>query len=1111
MNYYKIIVKKNTMSVEVASQNKGKFREKFRLSTVLVIPFIIPIVASTGLVGWFSFRNGQRGIQELVNQLQSEASTRVNQYLNNYLKTPHQINQINLDALNSGLINLEDFRTMERVFRKQLQVFQVGYINYANQKGDFIGVTFDSKNRNKIVVEVFNRSKSNKLSRYATDDKGNRTNLLFTGEYDFTVEAWYADAVKAGKPLWSKIYRWSGGGDNEEILSISSSYPVRDDKKNLVGVLGIDLTLSQISDFLRNLKVSPSGRIFIVERDGLLVANSSSETPFELVQGVAQRLNVVNSRDPLIKATAQHLQKNFGNFKQIKNTQKFDFELEGGRQLAYAEPWQDEFGLDWLVVVVVPESDFMAQINRNTRTTILLCAIAFIAATAIGIFTSSRITSPILKISQASEEIAVGSLERRVAESNIIEIDKLANSFNSMARQLQESFATLEKHNDDLKHLDQLKDEFLANTSHELRTPLNGIIGIAESLIDGVTGQLSPATISNLSMIVSSGRRLSNLINDILDFSKLRHANIELQLKPVGMREIADIVLTLSRPLIGHKNLQLINTIPVLPPANADENRLQQILYNLVGNAIKFTDSGTIEVSASLVMGNEQLAITVADTGIGIPADKFDRIFELFEQADGSTAREYGGSGLGLAVTKKLVELHGGEITVASNVGVGSQFTFTLPVWQSNVERVSSTPIIKTEVKNKNQSVSSGAGTQMPSDYPEQNQNLNPIPGEFNILIVDDEPVNLQVLANHLYLQNYAITQATNGEEALEIIENGFKPDLIVLDVMMPRMSGYEVTQKLRDRFPATDLPILLLTAKSQVSDLVEGLNVGANDYLTKPIAKDELLARIRTHLNLRQLRSENIRLSAELDVAKRLQQMVVPKPEELAAIVGLEIAGFMEPADEVGGDYYDVLYTDGVVTISIGDVTGHGLESGILMVMTQTAVRTLKEIRASDPVVFLDTLNRTIYKNIQRMNSGKNLTLAILNYADGKISISGQHEEIIVVRSGGKIERIETMDLGFPIGLESEIYDFISHKIVELAPGDGVVLYTDGIPEAEDINKKFYGIERLTDVVAMNWHLSSEEIKQAAIADLRQFIGKQKVFDDITLVILKRIGETVA
>ncbi|HBE19106.1 MAG TPA: serine/threonine protein kinase [Cyanobacteria bacterium UBA11149] len=260
-----------------------------------------------------------------------------------------------------------------------------------------------------------------------------------------------------------------------------------------------------------------------------------------------------------------------------------------------------------------------------------------------------------------------------------------------------------------------------------------------------------------------------------------------------------------------------------------------------------------------------------------------------------------------------------------------------------------------------------------------------------------------------------------------------------------------------------------------------------------------------------KRLKSENIRLSAELDLLKQMQQLILPKEDELSEIQKLDIAGFMEPANEVGGDYYDVLDMDGIVTIAIGDVTGHGLESGILMVMTQTAVRTLQEIKEGDPVRFLDTLNRTIYKNVQRMNSDKNLTLALLNYADGIISISGQHEEIIVVRKGGKIERIETLDLGFPIGLDAEIADFISQTTVELAPGDGVVLYTDGIPEAENIEKKFYGMERLCGVVSENWHLSAIEIKEAAIANLREFIGENKVFDDITLVVMKLKDEELA
>jgi serine phosphatase RsbU (regulator of sigma subunit) len=257
-------------------------------------------------------------------------------------------------------------------------------------------------------------------------------------------------------------------------------------------------------------------------------------------------------------------------------------------------------------------------------------------------------------------------------------------------------------------------------------------------------------------------------------------------------------------------------------------------------------------------------------------------------------------------------------------------------------------------------------------------------------------------------------------------------------------------------------------------------------------------------------LKTENLRMSAELDILKQMQQLILPKPAELAAITELDIAGFMEAADEVGGDYYDVLCTDGVVTLCIGDVTGHGLESGILMVMTQTAVRTLKEVQELDPVRFLDTLNRTIYKNIQRMNSDKNLTLALLNYADCKVSISGQHEETLVVRKGGKIERIDMMDLGFPLGLDEDISDWISHVLVDLEPGDGVVLYTDGIPEARNLHKKFYGIERLCEVVSQNWHLSAEQIKQATIDDLREFIGEQKVFDDITLLVLKQQGNIV-
>jgi predicted ATPase/serine phosphatase RsbU (regulator of sigma subunit)/tRNA A-37 threonylcarbamoyl transferase component Bud32 len=252
-------------------------------------------------------------------------------------------------------------------------------------------------------------------------------------------------------------------------------------------------------------------------------------------------------------------------------------------------------------------------------------------------------------------------------------------------------------------------------------------------------------------------------------------------------------------------------------------------------------------------------------------------------------------------------------------------------------------------------------------------------------------------------------------------------------------------------------------------------------------------------------LKAENIRLSAELEVTKRLQQMILPKQSELDAIEGLEIAGFMEPADEVGGDYYDVLQHDGKVKISIGDVTGHGLESGVLMLMTQTAVRTLQESNQTDPVQFLDILNRTIYRNAQRINPYKNLSLSILDYADGMLSISGQHEEVIVVRAGGQLERIDTISLGFPIGMEDDIADFIASEQVQLNSGDLVVLYTDGVTEAFDINQKQYGLERLCEIVRCNCDRSAQEITHLVIDDVKQHIGEQKVFDDITLVVLKQ------
>lgn len=736
------------------------------------------------------------------------------------------------------------------------------------------------------------------------------------------------------------------------------------------------------------------------------------------------------------------------------------------------------------------------QLNRLWNICMMILVVSVLLSLLLAYAIARWLGKPIAKLRAGAQQLHDGNFDTFIDIKSRDEFGTLADTFNQMTTQLKESFKTLEDNNRELKRLDKLKDEFLANTSHELRTPLNGIIGIAESLIDGATGELNNKTKTNLTMIVGSGKRLSTLVNDILDFSKLRRKMLDLHIKPVDIKENVDMVLALSQPLAAKKELKLINTVASdLPPAHADENRLQQILYNLVGNAIKFTESGSVEISAKVV--NNHLELCVSDTGIGIAKDKLDRIFESFEQAEGSTARDYGGTGLGLAVTKQLVQLHDGEIWVESTLGVGSRFFVKLPI---SKEQVKAQP---TQYQLPVQPVSEETEIEIETTVP--------VEGQFKILIVDDEPVNLQVLVNHLSLQNYTIVQASSGMEALKQIEEA-KPDLILLDVMMPKMSGYEVTQKVREKWKTDELPVLLLTAKNQITDLVEGFESGANDYITKPVSKDELLARIKTHLRIKQLREENLRMSAEIAVSRRLQQMLLPKEQEIEQVTNLDIAGFMEPAEEVGGDYYDVLQHNERLLFGIGDATGHGLESGMLALMIQSAVRTFMESEETDTKKFLNSLNGMIYKNVrERLLLDKNITLSLLEYqplssgeTGGILRVSGEHEDLIVVRNG-ELELIDTSDLGVPIGLLDDIAKHVGQTEVVLNTGDVVVLYTDGITEAVNIEEEEYGIERLSEVVKQHWQESAKAIREAVLEDLLKFVGKQKFLDDITLLVLKQ------
>jgi PAS domain S-box-containing protein len=418
----------------------NKALNKLPLRTFLIVPFVVQLISTVGLVGYLAFKNGQQDVNELALKLRQEISDRIAHQLDDFLSLPHQINQINASAIELGLLNTSDFETTGRYFWKQMQVFDVGYISFGNTQGEFIGV--ERLENGSLLINQVSRSKPGKLYIYATDKQGNRTKLLAVKDWEPRQEAWYTDAVKAGKPIWSQIYQWQ---DQPDVISISASYPIYNKTKKISGVLSIDHLLSQMSKFIARLKVSRSGKTFILERNGFLVANSTGERPFRVVNGKAKRIKAIDSKDALIRLTTQYLTDHFGNMSKIDKNQKLDFKIDSERQFIHVTPWRDRLGLDWLIVVVVPESDFMDKINANNHTTIVLCIAATLGSIIIGIITANWVTKPIIRLNNAAKEIAIGQWDNHVNINRADELGELATSFNQMADQLKATFQSLKK------------------------------------------------------------------------------------------------------------------------------------------------------------------------------------------------------------------------------------------------------------------------------------------------------------------------------------------------------------------------------------------------------------------------------------------------------------------------------------------------------------------------------------------------------------------------------------------------------------------------------------------------------------------------------------------
>jgi signal transduction histidine kinase len=557
------------------------------------------------------------------------------------------------------------------------------------------------------------------------------------------------------------------------------------------------------------------------------------------------------------------------------------------------------------------QAEAVASLREHT---VFIMGFAILLGLFLARMLSNSIASRVQLMVEAMKRVEQGHFSERLRPTGNDELDTLARQFNIMTEQLNQNDHTIRDLNsglerkvkrrtrqltrsrrklkrslDRLVEHDRLKTEFFSNVSHELRTPLTMILAPVDRLLDH-RDTLTQDAANMLEMVRLNGYRLLDLINRLLDFSKLEAGQMKLHVSAVDVNGLVQKLVAAATPLAAQRQIELVAQCdPAIGLFGADEEKVETVIANLVSNAMKFTPQGG-RVRVETHAAPDRMWLSVTDTGIGIDESQRDRIFQRFVQVDGSSSREFSGTGLGLSLAQGLVQLHGGEIHVSSQLGKGSRFWFDVPFAEvpTTEPRSESSPTAATRLARRFAELDEYAQVEQGHCAAEQPRT----PPTHTVLLVDDSP-DIRALLVQLLRDEYRVLVACDGQEGLEVARSEH-PDLILSDVMMPRLDGQEFCRHIKSDPQTAHIPFVMLTAKADLSMKIDGLNCGADDYLTKPFSHNELKARVRSLVKLRgmhhDLNQQNRQLESAYNELRALQGRLI-QSEKMSSL-GQLIAG---------------------------------------------------------------------------------------------------------------------------------------------------------------------------------------------------------------------------